>query len=115
MNIKGKLIKKSDTVDVSASFRKREFVIEFAENPQYPELLQFELVQGNCEQLDSFNAGDELDVSFNLKGRKWTSPQGEEKYFNSLQAWKIEGTGSHGPVESRHAQATSDDDDDLPF
>lgn len=90
MNIIGKLIEKSDTIEVSESFRKREFVIEYAENPQYPELLQFELVQSNCEQLDNFKEGDEIDVYFNLKGRKWTSPQGEVKYFNSLQAWKIE-------------------------
>ena len=30
---------------VTASFKKREFVVEFAENPQYPEFVKFELIQ----------------------------------------------------------------------
>ena len=89
MEIKGKLIEKFDTASVTASFRKREFIMEYAENPQYPEYIKFELIQDKCEQLDAFNPGQELNVAFNLKGRKWTDPQGSVKYFNSLQAWKI--------------------------
>jgi hypothetical protein len=89
MEIKGKLIEKFDTADVTASFKKREFVMEYAENPQYPEYIKFELIQDKCDQLDAFNPGQELNIAFNLKGRKWTDPQGAVKYFNSLQAWKI--------------------------
>jgi len=89
MEIKAKLIEKFETAQVSASFRKREFVVEYAENPQYPEFVKFELIQDKCDQLDGFNIGQELDVAFNLKGRKWTNPKGETVYFNSLQAWKI--------------------------
>ena len=70
MTVDGKLIEKSDTQEVTNSFKKREFVVEYAENPQYPEFLKFELIQTNCQQLDAFNIGDEMTISFNLKGRK---------------------------------------------
>lgn len=89
MNIKGKIIEIFDTQQVTDKFQKREFVIEFAENPQYPEFIKFELTQDRCDLIDSFNKGDEIDVFFNIRGRKWTDPQGQEKYFNSLQAWRI--------------------------
>ena len=42
--------------------------------------------------LDSFKEGQQVEIFFDLKGREWTSPQGEKKYFNSLQAWKVTST-----------------------
>lgn len=117
MVIKGTLIEKSETEQVTDSFTKREFVVQYAENPEYPELLKFELIQSNCEQLDGVELGSELNVSFNLKGRKWVSPSGEVKYFNSLQAWRVEATGSIGSVpESAPTVAEgSGAEDDLAF
>lgn len=127
MNITGKLLEKSETQDITDSFRKREFVVEYAENPQYPEFLKFELIQSNCDQLDGFEVGEDISISFNLKGRKWTDPKGEVKYFNSLQAWRLEKTGSSSPQEpntnSPGDQKTDQswmnqsfsEDDDLPF
>ena len=75
MEIKGKLVEKYETTNVTSSFKKREFVMEYAENPQYPEYIKFELIQEKCDQLDSFNVGKELNIAFNLKGRKWSDPQ----------------------------------------
>lgn len=132
MEIKGKLIEKSETVNVTASFKKREFVLEYAENPQYPEFIKFELIQDKCDQLDGFNVGQEINVAFNLKGRKWTDPQGVVKYFNSLQAWKLSAahniaanTSSKPAVESEALTGQSEPEwlqstsgvegDDLPF
>jgi hypothetical protein len=124
MNIQAKLIEKFQTQRVSDTFQKREFVVEFAENPQYPEFIKFELIQANCEQLEKFNIGEELNISFNLKGRKWTDKNGQVVYFNSLQAWRLEkaGSGSAAPTtpsasgESKDWQPDSfSADDDLPF
>ncbi len=125
MNIKGKLHEAFETVEIKEGFKKREFVVEYAENPQYPELLKFELIQANCEQLDDFKVGDEINVSFNLKGRKWTDPQGNVKYFNSLQAWRLEREqGATPPSDTKTAAPAADpdwmsqsfsEDDDLPF
>jgi len=107
MEIKAKLHEKSDTVQVSDSFRKREFIVEYAENPQYPEFLKFELIQDKCDQLDGFNIGQELNVAYNLKGRKWTNPKGDVVYFNSLQAWKI--AAAHDVAATPAANASSNE------
>ena len=89
MEIKGIIKKISETVQISDRFRKREFVVEYSNNPDYPQPLQFEMVQDRCELLDSFQEGQEVEVHFDLRGREWTNPQGQVKYFNSLQAWKL--------------------------
>lgn len=126
MNVQGKILEISDTQKISDRFQKREFVIEYADNPQYPEYVQFEVVQDKCGMLDSYNVGDEVEVYFNLKGRKWTNPQGQVKYFNSLQAWKLENAGqSQGntppPMDSGDLSNMeepgwiSEDENDLPF
>ncbi len=125
MNIQAKLIEKFNTQQITDSFQKREFVVEFAENPQYPEFVKFELIQANCDLLESFNVGDEMNISFNLKGRKWTDKNGEVKYFNSLQAWRLENVGSSAPAPQPASAPEKKDgswqeesfsaDDDLPF
>ena len=89
MEIKGTIKKISATVQISERFRKREFVVEYGSNPDYPQLIQFEMVQDRCELLDPFEVGQYVEVFFDLRGREWTNPQGEVKYFNSLQAWKL--------------------------
>ena len=88
MQINGKILEISEPQNISATFRKREFVIEYVER-QYPEFIKFEAIQEKCDLLDAYKAGDDVAVDFNLKGRKWTNPEGEVKYFNSLQAWRI--------------------------
>ena len=124
MNVKGKIVEKFDTQNITDSFRKREFVLEFADNPQYPEFIKFELIQANCEQLEKFNVGEELNISFNLKGRKWTDKNGQVVYFNSLQAWRLEKAGAtNTPSPSASQETPKQDwqpdsfsaDDDLPF
>ena len=123
MNIVGKLIEIFDTQQISDSFKKREFVVEFAENPQYPELIKFELIQDKCSLLDSYSTGNEVDVSFNLKGRKW-SKDGKDMYFTTLQAWRLElaksgqdapaATSTDAPTEPEWLSDTKDEGD-LPF
>ena len=85
MQVQGKLIEIFDTQVVKETFRKREFVIEVAENPQYPEQVKFELTQDKCNVLDNYNLGQNVKVQFNLRGRKHNN-----NYYNTLQAWKIE-------------------------
>jgi hypothetical protein len=119
MKILGRIAEIKDNQQVSDTFRKRSFIIEYTENPQYPEYISFELIQDKCELLDSFQVGQEVEVSFNLKGRKWVNPEGETKYFNSLQAWRIEVPNNNREqmpsVESPTSANNMDDEDDLPF
>lgn len=123
MNIAGKILEIFDAQQISDSFKKREFVIEYSENPQYPELLKFELIQDKCSLLDSYNKGDQVDVHFNLKGRKW-SKDGKDMYFNTLQAWRLESVSDNqGAPADPAADAPSEpewlsdsnDGGDLPF
>lgn len=122
MDIKGKLIEIYDTVQVSEKFKKREFVVEYAENTQYPEYIKFELAQDKCDLLNGYKVGQDVEVHFNLRGRKWNDPKGETKYFNSLQAWRIQNAGNKPQEVSQPAQnnmttswTASEDDNDLPF
>lgn len=89
MVIKGKLHEVYPAKKLTDTFRKREFIIEYSENAQYPQFLKFELLQDNCEMIDNFSIGDELEISFDLSGKPWTNSEGEKVYFNSLRVWKI--------------------------
>ena len=129
MEIKGRIKKISETVQISERFRKREFVVEYASNPDYPQPLQFEMVQDRCELLDSFQEGQQVEISFDLRGREWTNPQGQVKYFNSLQAWKLvtennsAESPSPKPIQQNSETSTQEKpgwleneiSDDLPF
>lgn len=109
------------TLQVTDTFTKREIVITDT-STQYPQDIMFQFTQDKCSQLDPFMEGQEVEISFNLRGRLWTSPQGEDKYFNTLEGWRIEGV--YGAVKSpvqpsaapQAAASTEVDDDDLlPF
>jgi hypothetical protein len=136
IEVSGKLHTINETKQVSERFSKREFVVELADNPKYPQLVLFQLTGDRCSQLDELKVGDEVRIEFSLRGREWRSPQGELKYFNSLDVWKLEpararrASGS-GPNQQQHRgdprdmdiPPRGDDDfrprggadDDLPF
>jgi hypothetical protein len=86
----GKLYAIFDAQQVTERFRKREFVLELDGNSRYPQFVQFQLTGDRCDELDSFDKDDEVTVEFSLRGREWTSPQGQVKYFNSLEVWSIQ-------------------------
>tara|TARA_R110000765_G_scaffold164897_1_gene269947 strand:- start:953 stop:1228 length:276 start_codon:yes stop_codon:yes gene_type:complete len=72
----------------SNGFKKRQLVVTTAED--YPQMLSIDFTQDKTGLLDSFAVGQGVKVSINLRGREWINPQGEAKYFNSLNGWKIE-------------------------
>jgi hypothetical protein len=90
MEITGILELKKDTVEVGAKgFKKREFVLLDNSNDNYPQYIAMEFIQDKVDLLDNVNIGDEIEISFNLNGRKWESPEKGTMYFNTLQAWKL--------------------------
>jgi len=123
MDLQGKILEIFETVQINDSFKKREFIVEYADNPNYPELIKFELTQDRCDLLNDFQVNQEVEVWFNIKGRKWTDPQGEDKYFNSLQAWKIQPNQSSETSEDPSKDLKEpewlsnnpEEEDDLPF
>ena len=129
----GTLIVIKDTQQVSDRFKKREFVVKTDQESPFPQLVPFQFTQDRCDNLDSYKVGDDVKVSFYIKGREWTSPQGEVKHFLSLDAWNINKSGS-GSTEGPSSQASegsippppapvnfeneskgNDPEDDLPF
>ena len=93
--IQGKITEIKDEQIITPSFKKREFVV--TTNEQYPQDVLLEFTQDKCDELNKANIGQEVKVDFNLRGRKWVNPDGESKYFNTLQAWRI---GSVGMVDN---------------
>jgi hypothetical protein len=123
MDITGILKLKTEAQQVSDKFRKREFVLT-DNSSQYPQHISFQLTQDKCSLLDQYKVGDELKVHFNLRGREWTSPKGEVKYFNTLEAWRIEGGTGASTSSSSSSNSMNDvaatftaasQEDDLPF
>lgn len=114
----GKLRVKKQTQQVTDSFKKREFVIT-DDSSNYPQHVLFQLIQDKCDLLDPFNEGEEVKVSFNLRGREWTNPKdGEVRFFNSLDAWKLEKVGGEAGVpmpETIPDESFEESPDDLPF
>lgn len=81
------------THEVSDKFKKRELIVTYSENPQYPETLKFEAHQDKVSILDGLNVGDSVQVDFNLRGREWANREGVLSVFNTLQVWKVAKVG----------------------
>lgn len=94
-------------------FRKRELVVTTDE--QYPQMIQIEFVQDKCDLLNSFQVGQDVKVSINLRGREWVNPQGDAKYFNTIQGWRIEGLENTNENHSNTPDLVDNDTDGLPF
>lgn len=128
MEVNGILKVKFDTQQVSDKFKKREFVMTVDHTSPYPQHVTFQLTQDKVSLIDNYNIGEEMKVSFNLRGREWTSPQGETKYFNTIDAWRIEkaaGGATNNAQNNTSANTQQNSaapvfnstaaDDDLPF
>jgi hypothetical protein len=123
---KGTIKVVNDTVQVTEKFKKREFVVS-DDNETYPQTIMFQLAQDKTSIIDGFIEGQTVEVSFNLRGREWESPQGDIKYFNTLDAWRVEQVSAQSaengnssaqnsePTPVPLAQGTPAADDDLPF
>ena len=106
----------------SNGFRKREVVITTEE--QYPQHILIEFIQDKCDVLNTYQVGQDVKIGINLRGREWVNPEGQTKYFNSIQGWRIEKieipdienkpesftTNTEPP-----SQDVNEEEDDLPF
>lgn len=123
MEVTGTVKKVFQEQQISPSFKKREVVVTTEE--QYPQTVAIEFTQDKTDLLDNVNEGDRVSISINIRGREWTSPKGEVKYFVSLQGWKIQSQQAAAdgapqeaaPMESYKAGDfdSAEQEDDLPF
>ena len=125
MEVTGKVKVVNPEQQVSASFKKRELVVTTEE--QYPQHILIEFAQDKTDLLNNYNVGEQVKVSINLRGREWVNPQGETKFFNSIQGWRIEKVQAEAPsapqmppmpASEAFEPATNfkeEEHDDLPF
>lgn len=125
MEVQGKIKVIGETQTFGANgFRKREVVITTEE--QYPQSIMIEFVQDKTDLLDNYQIGQQVKININLRGREWVNPQGETKYFNSIQGWRIESLQQESsnsempPIPPADAfepagDLNEEDHDDLPF
>lgn len=102
-------------------FRKRLVVLE-QDNGRFQNYIPVEFLQDACDQVDSLNVGDEVEVSYRLSGRKWQrDPSSEVKYFLSCEATTFHvlsghaGTNLSGDANADLNEAAYEDDDEVPF
>ena len=131
MEITGRIKVINPPQQITETFKKRELVVTTDE--QYPQHILIEFIQDKCDLLNQYQIGEQIKVSINLRGREWTNPQGETKYFNTIQGWRLErlqqqsSAPSQEPVQNQTATASEafepasstddsqEDFDDLPF
>lgn len=94
MNLKGKIHEIGNIIEVTEKFKKRSVIIEYAENPSYPEFIALEVQQDKVNILNDYKVGQEVDIEFNLRGREWTNKDGIKTYFNTLVIWRIAKIGN---------------------
>ncbi|MGC6402366.1 MAG: DUF3127 domain-containing protein [Flavobacteriaceae bacterium] len=124
MEIQGKIKWLDETKTYGNNgFRKREVVVTTEE--QYPQHILVEFVQDKCDLLNAFNVGQQVKIGINLRGREWVNPEGQTKYFNSIQGWRIDAMEGATSAEmppmppptafEPSSDATDEVEDDLPF
>ena len=107
-----KLIEETQTFG-EKGFRKRGLVV--TTDDQYPQMIMIEFVQDKVDLLDSYKLGQDVKVSINLRGREWINKEGEAKYFNSIQGWRIELLAGSADAPAIAANPAATEPDDLPF
>jgi single-strand DNA-binding protein len=105
---KVKLIQDEQTFD--SGFKKREMVV-IVEDGKFPQEINLEFVQDKISLLDSLSPGQEVTVTFDIRGREYNG-----RYYNNLQGWQVAGAGdSDGFNQEPPPSDSSDFDDDIPF
>ena len=85
MELHGRVLKVTENEVISEKLTKRLLIVEYAENPQYPETISFEAINDKCKIIENLQPGATVNVHFNLKGREYNG-----KYYNTLSVWKVE-------------------------
>lgn len=102
MEVTGRIRMIGQPQDISSTFRKREMVVTTEE--QYPQHILIEFTQDRVNLLDAFQIGEQVKVSINLRGREWVNPQGETRFFNTIQGWRIERYVPGQPMQNQYMQ-----------
>ena len=100
---------------------KQEFVVDFPDGNFTSQACFTAWGQDKVQELDKYQVGDRVKVSFNLKSREFNG-----RWYNDLQIWRIAPAGetqpaAPAPAGNQAPAPTLDDmpadtsDDDMPF
>ena len=87
---------------ISDKFSVREFVVTTPDE-KYPQDILFQTINDKMDVLESLGAGQQVEVSYNVRGREFNG-----RYYNTLDAWKVQ-------IIGQAAQTTNNNDDGFPF
>jgi single-strand DNA-binding protein len=115
-DLTGKVKLIQDAQTFGSGFTKREMVVT-VEDGKYPQEINLEFVQDKVSLLDNVQVGQEVTVTFDIRGREYNG-----RYFNNLQGWKIQAGAAapaaddKPPVSDKDVPADFDEyEDDIPF
>lgn len=117
--IKGEIKRIGEVKQVTDSFKKRDLVL-IDKSGYYEQTILLQFAKDRVDNLNQYKPGEQVEVTFFLRGREWTNPKsGEVSVFNTLDGWKIDYTGEHadaiqGTIQEQ-AHAGEDEDTSLPF
>ena len=86
--ITGEIHHIGETVTFPSGFSKRLCVITFQDG-DYQNQLALDFLKDKGDQLDRYQVGQTVTISFNLRSNE--SPKKPGMWFTSANAWKIEG------------------------
>ena len=113
MELQGTIRKLGKTETFGSGFQKRELVLLTDE--QYPQPISIEFLQDKTMLLDQVKEGDKVKIGINIRGREWTNPEGQVKYFNSITGWRLDKANQDtkpAPAEDKNG---FEKEGDLPF
>ncbi|MBA6414214.1 DUF3127 domain-containing protein [Parahaliea sp. F7430] len=114
--LSGKIKLIQDPQTFNSGFTKREMVV-IVEDGKYPQEINLEFVQDKVALLDNLSPGQEVTVTFDIRGREYNG-----RYFNNLQGWKVSVQDSTSyDNDPGYSSAPNDleppmyEDSDIPF
>lgn len=99
--ITGRIVAIENEKQVNDRFKTREFTIETKEeinSTVYTNYAKFQTVQAKCDLLNRYSIGEDVTVSFNVKGNRWER-DGKVNYITNLDAWKIQSAATNTPSD----------------
>jgi single-strand DNA-binding protein len=118
MKVTGKIHNVGALRVVSEKFKSKDVVL--LTEDKFPQYITIQFTQDKTELLTEKNVGENVEISINLRGRRWESPQGEIKYFNTIEGWQINTAERANEMAAERLAEVSQvpfslDDEDLPF
>ena len=118
MKVTGKIHNVGALRVVSEKFKSKDVVL--LTEDKFPQYITIQFTQDKTDLVNPEDIGENVEVSINLRGRRWESPTGEIKYFNTIEGWQINTAERANEMASERLAEVSQvpfslDDEDLPF